>query len=152
MALALIPEAFLWLCSSLQLCPSAQAFHPHGPGGAEEAKEEVYLIADDELPWVDAVRRGQTEGHFLGVHKGHTEVSKGSSVAAIHGLVPGVVQFDDHKNVVLPSQQGSHGCPDPHRSLHNDEQGESGEAGTQAKHHHGVGAPSQASQFLGHQV
>lgn len=64
-------------------------------GVADEGEGEVHLV-DDEPPWVDAVRQDQAGGHFPGVYKGHTEVSKDSSekpvhlesepVTAIHGL------------------------------------------------------------------
>lgn len=64
--------------------------------GVADGEEEVHLV-DDEPSWVDAIRQGQTGGHFPGVYKGHTVVSKDSSekpvhlesepVTAIHGLV-----------------------------------------------------------------
>ena len=125
-------------------------------------QQEVHLVSDDAPPWVDAVGQGQAGGHFPGVHKGHTEVGKGSSeelvhlegepVAAIHGLVAGVGQFDDHQGAGLPGQQRSHSSPDPGQLLHEDGRREGGEVGAQAQHHHSVGAPSQAPQFPDHGV
>lgn len=63
---------------------SHQLLHPQPQdrqersGGADVGEQEVHLISDDALPRVDAVRQGQAGGHFPGVHKGHTEVGKGS--------------------------------------------------------------------------
>lgn len=69
---------------------------------------------DDEPAWVAAVGHGQARGHFPGVHKGHTEVSKGSSqelvqwedepFAAIYGLVAGVDQLENHKIATTAAQ------------------------------------------------
>ena len=125
-------------------------------------EQEVHLVSDNAPPRVDAVGQGQAGGHFPGIHKGHTEVDKGSSeepvhlegepVAAVHGLVAGVGQFDDHQGVGLPGQQRSHSSPDPCQSLHEDGRREGGEVGAQAQHHHSVGAPSQAPQFPDHGV
>lgn len=130
--------------------------------GANEGQEEIDFIADDKPPWVDPVGQGQTGGHFPGIHKSHTEVSKGSSekpvhlqgepVTSIHGLVAGVGQLDDHESAGLPGQQCSHRCPDPCESLHKDRWGKGGEVGTQAQHHRCVGAPGQASQLPDHRV
>ena len=140
----------------MTITPASPSTKPKDPqkcsGGADEGEEEVHLIADNQPPWVDAVRQGQAGGHFPGIHKGHTEVSKGSSeepvhlegepVTAIHRLVAGVGQFDDHKGAGLPGQQRSHGRPDPCQSSHKDGWREGGEVGAQPQHHHGVGAPS----------
>lgn len=69
---------------------------------------------DDEPPWVAAVGHGQAGGHFPGMHKGHTEVSKGSSeelvqredepFAAIHRLAAGVDQLENHKIATTAAQ------------------------------------------------
>lgn len=69
---------------------------------------------DDEPLWVAAVRHGQAGGHFPGFHKGHTEVSKGSSeelvqqedepFAAICRLVAGVDHLENHKIATAAAQ------------------------------------------------
>ena len=75
-------------------------------------------------------RQGQTEGYFPGIRKGQVEVTKGSSeelvnlegepVPAIHRLVVGVDQFDDHKSAQFPGQRCSHSRPDPCQSSDKD--------------------------------
>lgn len=53
----------------------SQALHHTVPGpqthsgGADEGKEQVQLVADDEPPWVDAMGQGLTGGYFPGVHQ-----------------------------------------------------------------------------------
>lgn len=51
--------------------------------GVADGEGEVHLVGD-ELPWVDATRQDRTGGHFPGVYKGHTEVSKVSSEKPVH--------------------------------------------------------------------
>lgn len=53
-----------------------------------------------------------------------------------------VGQFDDHQVPGSPGQQCSHSSPDFCQSLHEDGWREGGEVGTQAQHHHSVGAPA----------